>query len=92
MATQEITVDAFQTLCAEVADALASEDWKAAASKYAQAQAVHLGLLNSTVSTSGDSVTRFQALSALKEAIDYAMRLGATDTGSRFVTIWTKHN
>lgn len=92
MATQEITVDAFATLCAECSDALADSDFKTAASKYAQAQAVHLGLLNSSVSTAGDSITRFQALSALRDAIEFAMKMGADASTSRFVTVRVKHN
>lgn len=92
MATQEITVDAFSTLCAECSDALASSDYKTAASKYAQAQAVHLGLLNSNISTAGDSVTRFQALSALQDAINFAMKMGGDQSQSRFITARFKHN
>ena len=91
MATQVISPAAFATLCAEVADAIAAGNYATAASKYAQAQAVHLGLLNSTISTQADSISRFQSLSALREAIKFASELNADEDESRFIIARTKH-
>ena len=85
MVTQEITVDAFQTLCAECADELASSNFVAASLKYAQATAVHLGLLNLHISTADESVTRMNSLKDLREAIEFAQKFGTDEDDGRFI-------
>ena len=85
MPTQKISIAAYETLCAEIADALAGSDFKAALSKWAQAQAVLNGLLNSSISTGNDSVTRVQSLRDLGDAIRLAMQAGANQDHSRFM-------
>lgn len=91
MATQSININAFQTLCAECSDAIADEDWKTAYSKYAQAEAVNAAL-ELEVSGQGSSVTRRQALSGLKTAIDTANAAvsRASDKG-RFINTKMRH-
>lgn len=85
MATQAITIDAYEILCAEIADAIAAGDFNLALSKCAQAQAVLSGLLNSSISSGNDAVTRIQSLRDLKESIITAMAAGADQDESRFM-------
>ena len=71
MATQSISVTAFQLLLAEVADAIAAGDWGTAKSKAAQAEAVHMAL-ELSVGDGGSSIQRRQSLDKLQLAIDAA--------------------
>lgn len=69
MATQETTVAAFQLLCAECSDYLASSDFTNARLKYVQAEAVNAAL-ELDINSQGTSVRRRESLSALMKAID----------------------
>ncbi|MBU0907344.1 MAG: hypothetical protein KKE05_04285 [Nanoarchaeota archaeon] len=85
MATTQITVTAFQTACAECADAIIAEDRKTAYLKYAVAEAINAGL-ELSVSDAGSSIQRRQALQGLKDALGTAMPIIAQETeGSRFI-------
>lgn len=91
MATQAISQAAFQLLCAEVAGALASSDYKTASSKYAQAVAVDTGLNIASISTPSESIARKSSLSDLRAAIQFARDSGDDEDDGRFVTMRTRH-
>ena len=92
MATQEISVSAFQTLCAEVADAIAAGTWSTAWSKYGQAEAVNMAL-ELDVSTQGSSIRRRNSLDGLMKALEKseakAQRLADRD---RMISPRIRHN
>ena len=69
MATQTISVSAFQTLCAEVSDAIAAEDFATAWSKYAQAESVNAAL-ELEVGSEGVSVRRRNNLEGIRKALE----------------------
>lgn len=83
MATQTISRTAFQTLCAEVADAIDSGDRATAYKKLGSAKAVHAGLLAMKISDSGSSIDRQSALDGLKEAIDAAFQAATAEADDR---------
>ena len=86
MATQTTTVAAFQTLCAEVADAIAAATWSTAYSKYAQAEAVNAAL-ELDVAAQGSSIRRRETLSGLGKALQMAEGAVARTTNKgRFIT------
>jgi len=91
MATQTISISAFQTLCAEVADAIEAEDWELAWKKYAKAEAVN-SALETSASEEGKSLARRETLAGLKTALetvaDKVVRYGDKD---RLGGIRTKH-
>ena len=81
LATQTISRTAFQTLLAEVADAIAAQSWATAKSKYAQAEAVMAALELET--GDADSRIRFrESLEKLKTAIDAAKAEAQQESGS----------
>jgi aspartate aminotransferase-like enzyme len=71
MATQKISIAAFQELLADCADSIAARNWSTAISKYAQAEAVNMGL-DLVVTHAETSTTRRASLEKLKYAIDAA--------------------
>jgi hypothetical protein len=92
MATQATTVDAFKTLCAEIADAIAASDWATATSKYAQAEAVNCAL-ELEVERNGSRVRRRDALAGLKVAIATASTVvSRASDDSRLISTRTRHN
>lgn len=81
MATQTISRTAFQTLLAEVADAIAAQSWATAKSKYAQAEAVYQAL--SAEVQDADSRERWRdSLDNIKSAIDAAKAEAQQESGS----------
>lgn len=89
MATQSISVAAFQELLADCADAIASGNWSTAKSKYAQAEAVNMAL-DLTVSHADTSTTRRTSLEKLNAAIDAAKdEASTTEDDQRFGRIST---
>lgn len=91
MATQTISVSAFQTLCAEVADAIAGSGWSTAWSKYAQAEAVNAALEQATAGE-GFSVTRRATLQGLQSALTAAQDATARLSQGRLIRTRTRHN
>ena len=89
MATQRISIAAFQELLADCADAIASGSWSTAISKYAQAEAVNMAL-DLTVTHADTSTTRRSSLKELKAAIDAAKdEASANEDDQRFGRIST---
>lgn len=87
MATTQITVTAFKTCMAELADAVVDEDWNLAWKKYAQAQAIHLGLLNVAVEDEQTRMDRHKSLEAMRQALTSAQQAtGGTAAGSNQVS------
>lgn len=92
MPTTVITPAAFQTACAECADAIAAESWALAAKWYARAEAIAAGM----EVEAGGSDTRYRSretLAGLQKAIDVAADAArkAANT-SRLVTTRTRHS
>lgn len=84
-----ISVANFETALGQCYDALTSKDFASASLWYARAEAQACGLVVSA-SDSAASLTRRQALDALKKAIDYAQTIqNRADSGSRFITART---
>lgn len=79
MADTTISVSAFQTACAEVADAIAAEDWALATRWYARAEAINAALELEAADT-GHSYKRRENLKSLNDAIKAAQL--ATNSGS----------
>lgn len=90
MATTQITLVSFQTICAECADAIESGDWATAYQKYAKAAAVHAAL-EVQVSDQATSLRRHETLNGLQKALDAAKAATSAGSGnSRFITTKTK--
>jgi len=91
MATTEITLTAFQTACAECADAISSGDYATAYGKYAKAAAILAGFPQEM--DGGQSrLTHRQNLDLLKSALE-AAQAAATRGGdkNRLITVGLKH-
>ena len=82
MATTVITVAAFQTACAEVADAIAAEDWSTAANWYARAEAINAGL-DVEAELEGQKSRRRETLAGLAAAIAMARAVASRQAGSK---------
>lgn len=80
MATQTISVSAFQTLCAEIADAINSGDSATAYKKYGMAEAVNAAL-DLVAEHNGSRLQRRESLAGVASAIKLAQSSasGATD-------------
>lgn len=84
MATQTITVDAFQTLMAEASDAIAAEDWKTAKSKLAQAEMVH-SALEYDITDGAAGIRRREALNGAWKAVEaVSSYIGRSNEKNRF--------
>ena len=95
MATTQITVSAFQTLCAECADAINSGDWATATKKYAMAEAINVGLdvEITDAGAAGATVRRRESLAGLKTAIETAQKIVNQTSGQGgFINTRTRHN
>ena len=82
MATTQITESAFQTACAECADAIIAGDWTTARTKYSVAEAINAGLLARLTVGSVDK-TRRDSLTGLRKAIEYAENQAAGKSDNR---------
>lgn len=71
MATTQISVSSYQTICAEVADAIIAADWTTAWTKYAAAEAV-LAALEQQMGKDGEYLRRRETLKGLRDAIEMA--------------------
>jgi len=78
MATQEISIAAFQELLAECADAIDSESWATAKKKYAAAEAVNMAL-DLSITHANTSTTRRISLEKLNYAIEAAKEECSTE-------------
>jgi len=91
MATTAITVTAFQTACAECADAIIAADWGTAATKYAVAEAINAGF-ELQIDDAAASVRRRDSMKGLAAAIETARKIVAqTDGQDRLITTRTRH-
>lgn len=89
MATQEISPTAFQTACAECADAINAQDWALAKRKYALAEAIASAF--DVEGRDGAAWSRRrESLAGLNAAIDAAQSATTRASGTgRFVTTQT---
>lgn len=91
MATQTITVDAYQLLLAECSDYLASKNYTEAYNKWVQASAV-LSALELDISDGAASIRRRDSLDKLGDAIDKASTIvGKTTNKNRSYKLKTSH-
>lgn len=80
-----ISVTAFQTACAAVADAVIASDRATAYQQYAVAEAINAGL-EVAVADAGSSIKRREALTGLKNALDTAFPvISQQNESSRFI-------
>ena len=88
MATTEITETAFQTACAECADAIAASDWATARTKYAVAEAINAGLAVQ-IGRETMLIRRRESLEGLRTAISSVESANTRGTErKRFIRTW----
>lgn len=91
MATTQITIAAFQTACAECADAIAAKTFDTAMSWYARAEAINAGF-DLDASAQDTRSRRRETLQGLKAAIEAAEAAAARGSAhSRFIKTQTRH-
>ena len=83
--TTQITESAFQTACAECADALAASSWTTARTKYAVAEAINAGL---AVQVGRESmlIRRRETLEGLRKAIEVVSASNASASDPKRLT------
>jgi hypothetical protein len=92
MPTTVISDEDFRNACAEVADAIASENFSLAAKWYARAEAINAGI---QVRTDGTNAAEYRrdSLKGLKEAIMMAKGLMREETdNNRLIRVKTARN
>jgi len=92
MATTEISVSSYQTICAEVADAIIAADWSTAWKKYAVAEAV-LAALELQMGKDGEYLRRRESLEGLRKALETAeAKVARGSDRNRFTVVGTAFN